>query len=57
MAKEINSTVKEQEILEKTVLVAHQEKEARVICEVCGHDNPENTAICKMCSNYLKGIR
>ena len=31
-------------------------KEEKVICDVCGHANPEHTAICKMCSNYLKGM-
>lgn len=31
-----------------------QEKPVKVICEVCGHANPEDVAMCKMCSNYLK---
>jgi hypothetical protein len=39
----------------KTVIVNHTEKPAVIICDVCGHVNPENTALCKMCSNYLKG--
>lgn len=30
-----------------------KEKEKVVVCEVCGHVNPENTALCMMCSNYL----
>lgn len=25
-----------------------------VICDMCGHTNPDNVAFCKMCSNYLK---
>ena len=25
-----------------------------IVCEVCGHKNPEHTAMCEMCSNYLK---
>ncbi len=29
------------------------DKEKKVVCEVCGYANPEHTAICKMCSNYL----
>lgn len=24
-----------------------------VICEVCGHGNPEGVGLCEMCSNYL----
>ena len=24
------------------------------ICEVCGYANPEYTALCKKCSNYLQ---
>lgn len=24
------------------------------ICDVCGHPNPEYTAICKKCSNYIQ---
>ena len=31
-----------------------QEKENVIVCEVCGHKNQENTAICVMCSNYLR---
>lgn len=56
MAKEANSTAKELESVEKTVLIAQNEKEKFVVCEVCGYANPEKTAICKMCSNYLKGV-
>ena len=32
-------------------------KEEKIICEVCGHANPEFAAVCQMCSNYLKGMR
>ena len=55
MPKETNVESKEQEVPEKTLLIAQKEKEKFVICEMCGHANPENTALCKMCSNYLKG--
>lgn len=24
-----------------------------VLCKVCGHQNPRNTGMCEMCSNYL----
>ena len=56
MSKETNSVVGEKEAFEKTVLIAQKEKERIEICEVCGYANPEKTAICKMCSNYLKGV-
>ena len=25
----------------------------RIVCPMCGHANPEYTAMCKKCSNYL----
>ena len=31
-----------------------QEKETVIVCDMCGHKNPEHTAMCEMCSNYLK---
>ena len=55
MAKETNSAVNGQTTVDQTVLITKPEKEAFVICEVCGHANSEKTAICKMCSNYLDG--
>ncbi len=24
-----------------------------IVCEVCGHKNPKDVAMCTMCSNYL----
>ena len=27
------------------------------VCDMCGHLNPSGVAICKMCSNYLKGMK
>ena len=58
MAKDSNSTATEREITEKVILVTQQgnESEKYVVCEVCGYANPEKTAMCKMCSNYLKGV-
>lgn len=42
----------------KTIVITNaNEKKEVVLCDVCGHANPENTAICKMCSNYLKGVK
>ena len=26
----------------------------KIVCEVCGYANPEYTAQCKKCSNYLQ---
>ena len=57
MSKETNSTAQEQDVFEKTILLAQREKEKVVLCEVCGHANTEKDALCKMCSNYLKGVR
>lgn len=28
-------------------------KDKRIVCEVCGHSNPAENALCEMCSNYL----
>ena len=43
---------------EKIIVVTHEKtKQIMLICDVCGYANPEHTAICKMCSNYLEGIR
>ena len=41
----------------KTVVVTSATPPKVILCEVCGHANPENTAMCKMCSNYLEGIK
>lgn len=29
-------------------------KKEMIVCDMCGHANPEYTALCEMCSNYLK---
>ena len=34
-----------------------EKKPEFIICDVCGHSNPEDAALCKMCSNYLEGVR
>ena len=38
------------------VLTQEKANDAVVVCDVCGYVNPEHTAMCKMCSNYLEGI-
>ena len=36
------------------VLVPYkQEQKVMIVCDVCGHANPQYTAICQQCSNYL----
>lgn len=30
------------------------EPQKYIVCDMCGHKNPEYTALCEMCSNYLK---
>ncbi len=29
------------------------EEKIMIVCEVCGHANPQYTALCEKCSNYL----
>lgn len=29
------------------------ENPKRIVCDMCGHVNSEDTALCEMCSNYL----
>ncbi len=40
------------------VVFTKEEKDSdvkKIICDICGHANPAHAAMCKMCSNYLKG--
>lgn len=37
-----------------TILPYRIEEPKKIVCEVCGYANPEYTAICKKCSNYLQ---
>ena len=38
----------------QTIILPYpKEKAKKIVCEVCGHANPEYTALCEMCSNYL----
>lgn len=52
----LNGTVEPSDAKTIVITNANEEKEV-VLCDVCGHANPKNTAICKMCSNYLKGVK
>ena len=46
---------KEESTLNKQIVVANAvPPEKKVVCDMCGYANPENTAICIMCSNYLE---
>ena len=50
------SSVNKQDSLtsaEHIVIPVKCEQPKLIICDMCGHANPEYTAICKMCSNYL----
>ncbi len=38
----------------RTIVLQTQENEKLVVCDVCGFANPQYTAICKKCSNYLE---
>lgn len=39
----------------QVVFVPYQtEKPKRIVCDMCGHVNAEDTALCEMCSNYLE---
>ena len=38
---------------EIVILQQDNKKESKIVCAVCGYANPEYTAICKNCSNYL----
>ena len=36
------------------ILIPYEQKDKKyVLCDMCGHANPEYTAQCEMCSNYL----
>ena len=41
---------------EKVPVVYSVEKPEFIVCEMCGHKNPEKTAICNNCSNYISKI-
>ena len=47
----------EKSIEQKRIVLAQEKEEKVTICEVCGYANPQKTAICKMCSNYLEGVK
>ena len=49
-------TKNEKSILEQQQIIIPYgiEKKKMIVCDVCGHANPEYTAICKNCSNYLE---
>ena len=52
---ETEKTTGEKTARENAVFIpVASEKEKYIICDMCGHANPENKAMCDMCSNYLK---
>ena len=42
------------ENLQPQIVVPTNVEQKKWICEVCGYANPEYTALCKKCSNYLE---
>ncbi len=53
MANEETKNAKKDEKQTAVPIVECENNEIRIVCPVCGHANPNYTAICKMCSNYL----
>ena len=39
---------------EKIIIPYKVENQKMIVCEMCGYANPEYTAICKNCSNYIE---
>lgn len=50
--KEIKITA--EELQPQIIIPANSVMQKKWICDVCGHANPEYTALCKKCSNYLQ---
>ena len=56
MAKTEENKRQEAAVEKQPVVIPYQiNKEEKIVCPVCGHANEEYAAICKMCSNYLRG--
>ena len=55
MIKETNVSATENTSAQSTILLTQEKEEKFIICDVCGYANSHKAAICKMCSNYLKG--
>ena len=58
----VEKVKKEAENAQKTIIIDNgqpfvvpivSERKKLVYCDVCGHANPEEVALCEMCSNYL----
>ena len=46
---------KEEAKKEEQLIIPYKVEETKkIVCEVCGYANPDYTAICKKCSNYLQ---
>ena len=59
----VEKAKRETENAQKTIVIDNgqpfvvpvvSERKKLVYCDVCGHANPEEAALCEMCSNYLK---
>ena len=51
--KKTTQSTDEVEIKQPVVIPYSVEKGKKIVCPVCGHANPEHTALCENCSNYL----
>ena len=40
-----------------TPIVCGTQQAKPIVCEVCGYQNPPDTGICNMCSNYLEEMK
>ena len=56
MEDEKNAILKELNAQQPSnIIISNGEKEiVKIVCDVCGYANDKYTAVCKMCSNYLK---
>lgn len=52
--QEVNSKNTSDATPSQIVIPINNAQPKKLICEVCGYANPEYTAQCKKCSNYLQ---
>ena len=57
MIKETNASATDNTPLQNTLVLTQEKEEKFIICDVCGYANSHKAAMCKMCSNYLKGVK
>lgn len=52
-AKEIKPTNEAEKQVAIPIVPCDTKEPHRIVCPMCGHANPDYTAMCKKCSNYL----